>query len=89
MGCNDYEYLKCRNRDCLDCMEAALSESEEPIPPGSSDGSIPDLPYMVYHPEGSDHGLRPPRFKTLKEAREAQKRFNAEVPGHIVREDRG
>ncbi len=58
---------------------------EQLVPSGSLAGSISELPYEVYHPEGDEYGLLPPRFATWKDAQEAQKRFNKELPGHVAR----
>jgi hypothetical protein len=40
---------------------------------------IKEYPYTVYHPDGEG---QPPIFKTWREALQAQKEWNEDIPGH-------
>ncbi len=42
--------------------------------------------FQVYHPEGADAGLRPPKFTSRRLAETAARKWNRDFPGHVVQE---
>ena len=45
--------------------------------------NIEEYPYLVYHPDGEEWQC--PKFKTFQAARQAAKKWNKDVPGHVAR----
>ncbi len=44
--------------------------------------------WEVSHPEGVDHGMTARRFGSRREAMLRAREYNAQIPGHVVRQVR-